>query len=232
MSYSSLIKESIRKYPELKIIDAKKIYKEKFNHMPELAFYKTVSRMAESDEIKRITKGIYCIPKTSRFGIVLSADNDILSHYIGEKKNKGVVVGYQLFKKYRLTTQVPKRIEIYSNVIMQEKRNVGNVYIRKAGIRFDPSTIKMIEMLEILQAYSSIEELNKVNLIKFLETAVNQYNEKIVGKILINIKYKKSTLASLKNVLDYYDIDNNLEKYLNGTSRYNSIEMETLNDFT
>jgi hypothetical protein len=228
VKYSNIIKEDIEKYSALKIIDAKKMYREKFNHIPELAFYKTLSRMADNDEIKRITKGIYCKPKVSRFGTVISSEKEIMEYFLGEKKNKGVVIGYQLFYKYRLTTQVSKAIEMYSNIVVQEKRVVGSVTVYKIDIRLDTKLIKMIELMEILQGYRGIEELNFMNLIKFVESAVHQFDEKTVDKIVKSIKYKKRTLASLKNVLDYYKIDNSIDKYLNGTSKYDAIIMEEL----
>jgi len=51
VSYAMMIKENIRKYPELKIIDAHKLYKEKFNNISEQAFYQTFSRMVKAGEI-------------------------------------------------------------------------------------------------------------------------------------------------------------------------------------
>ena len=118
MSYAMMIRENVGKYPELKIIDAHKLYKEKFNTISEKAFYKTFSRMAKAGEIKRIAKGIYCIPKKGKFGVTISGEKDILEYYLGSKNSKGVVVGYRMYNKYKLTTQVSKDIEIYSNVTL------------------------------------------------------------------------------------------------------------------
>lgn len=232
MSYSSMVMENVRQYSKLKIIDTQKIYKEKFNKFPELTFYKAISRMAEIGEIERISKGIYCIPKKGRFGNVISNEKNILEYFLGVKNNKGVVIGYQLFVKYGLTTQVAKVIEAYSSVITQKQRSVRNVLVRKAKLNFDITTIKLIELLEVLQEYKNIEDLNKMNFIKFIEKRIKYYDEKTVKRVINTISYKKSTLASLKNILKFYNVENTIDEYLSGTSKYNTINMEEFHEIT
>jgi len=224
--------EDVRQYPELKIIDTQKIHKQKFNEIPESAFYKAVSRLAKSGEIERISKGIYCKPKKGRFGITISNERNILSYFLGEKKNKGVVIGYRLFNKYGLTTQISKTIELYSRVITQKKRTVRNILVHKSNLRFDTTTIKLIELLEILQEYKNIEDFNTNNFIKFIEEAVKYYDERTVERIIKSISYKKSTLASLRNVLEFFGLENTIDEYLNGTSKYNAINMEEIYEST
>lgn len=232
MSYSSRVMEDVRQYSELKIIDTQKIHKQKFNEIPEPAFYKAVSRLAKAGEIERISKGIYCKPKKGRFGTTISNEKNILSYFLGEKKNKGVVIGYRLFNKYGLTTQISKTIELYSRVITQEKRTVRNILVHKSNLRFDTTTIKLIELLEILQEYKNIEDFNTNNFIKFIEEAVKYYDERTVERIIKSISYKKSTLASLRNVLEFFDLENTIDEYLNGTSKYNAINMEEIYEST
>lgn len=232
MSYSSLIMESVEKYPELKIIDAQKVYKEKFSAIPEQAFYQTVSRMAKSGEIIRITKGIYCKPRISRFGTIISTENNILEYYLGRNQNEGVVVGYRMYNKYGLTTQISKGVELYSNIVLQEKRQIRNVLILKADLKYDAAAKRMIELLEVLENYKKIEDLNRSNLKEFIKISVEYYEEKILKKILKEIGYKKSTLASLKSVLDSFSIKNTIDNYLNGTSKYDILKMEELYETT
>ena len=53
MRSSALIVETVKKYPELEIIDAQKLYKDKFSKVSEQAFYKTISRLSQSGEVTR-----------------------------------------------------------------------------------------------------------------------------------------------------------------------------------
>lgn len=232
MRYTDRVINSVKSYPELKIIDTQKLYSEKLSEMPEPTFYKVVSRMAEKGELQRLTKGIYCKPKQGRFGVVISNEKNILEYYLGEKGNQGVIIGYQLFNKYGLTTQISKVVEVYSRNISQNNKTIKNVKARKVNLKFDSITIKMIEFLEILQEYMNIEDLNKKRFIKYLEETVKYYDEQVIEKILNSMNYKKGTIASLKNVLDYYSVNNNLAKHLNGTSKYKALTLEELYDST
>lgn len=230
MSYTSVIKESVGNYPVLKIIDAQKVYNDKFKAIPEQAFYQTVSRMAKSGEIIRITKGIYCKPKISRFGTMISTEENILEYFLGKNQNEGIVIGYRMYNKYGLTTQISKSVELYTNLQLQERRQIKNVLGLKVDLKFNDATKRMIELLEVLENHKKIEDLNKSNLIKFIKISVDCYDEEIITKILKEIRYKKSTLASLKSILDSYSIKNMIGNYLNGTSKYDVINMEELNE--
>ena len=232
MSYASVIMESMNKYPELRIIDTKKIYKEKFSYVPEPAFHKAVSRMTKNGDILRIGKGVYCKPKKGRFGTVASSESDILEHYLGKGKNKGVIVGYKMYNRYGLTTQISKTAEVYSKVSLEDKKTVKNVLVQRINLDFNEKTIKMIELLEVLQNYRRIEDLSIHAVKAFIEDSVRYYDNGILKKLMDKIGYKKSTLASLKNVLDFYNIENDISLYLNGTSKYNPLRMEELNDIT
>lgn len=232
MRYTDRIINSVKGYPELKIIDTQKLYSEKFANIPEPTFHKVVSRMTAKGELQRLTKGIYCKPKQGRFGKVLSSEKNILEYYLGERGNQGVIIGYQLFNKYGLTTQISKVVEAYSKIITQNNKTIKNVKARKINLKLDSITIKMIELLEILQEYMNIEDLNKKNFIKYLGETTKYYDEQVIDKVLNSMNYKKSTIASLKNVLDYYGVNNNLSKYLNGTSKYKALTMEELYDST
>jgi hypothetical protein len=223
-----MVLDSINQFPELKIIDVQQVYKRKFKGVPEQAFYKAISRMAQNGEIERLTKGIYCKPKKGRFGNIVSSEKHILEHYLGENMKTGVVIGYRMYNKYKLTTQVSKSVEVYSNMSEHEIKKIENVEIIKVNVRFDDTTKKMIELLHFLENMNQIEDLSMDNVKIFIENAIVYYNEKTLEKLIKSIGYKKSTLASLKNILDYFNISHTVEKYLNGTSKYKSITMEDI----
>ena len=53
-----------------------------------------------------------------------------------------------------------------------------------------------------------------------------------MGKVLKIINYKKSTISSLENLLNYFGIKNNLNNYLSSLSKYNHIDMERIYELT
>lgn len=124
MSYSTMVKEKINKYSELEIIDTQKIYTSKLKNIPEQTYYKIISRMTKNGELERLTKGIYCKPGIGRYGRMVSSEKHILEHYLGANGRDGVIVGYRMYNKYKLTTQISKVIQVYSNVSEQEKKKL------------------------------------------------------------------------------------------------------------
>lgn len=228
MNYSQVIAKELIEFKPKEIIISNRLYKEKFKYISEPTFYKVLSRLVACGELVRLSNGIYCKPKNGKFNKVIANEKDIIEYYIGKQKNKGVVTGYRLFNKYQLTTQVSKTIDILSTITSREKSVIMNATIKKIDLRLNQAIIEMIEFLEILQNYKKIEEISYLNLCKYFERTINNYNEEIVEKILKKIKYKKSTIASLVNILNYYKIDTRINEHLNGISNYKSIEMEKI----
>ena len=232
MSFSSAIIDALREFPELKLIDAQKLHQEKLEDIPETTFYKTLSRLTENDKLVRLTKGIYCKPKKGRFGKIVSSEKNLLEYYLGESKDKGVIVGYRLFNNRGLTTQVSKTVKLYSNNVVQQEKNIKNLTILKAELRFNSTTKKMVELLEVLQEHKKIEDLNLNKFMSFIEDAVKYYDEKTIARVLKTFSYKKSTIASLGKTLDFFKVEHGLKKYLSGTSKYDELRIEELYEST
>ena len=106
----------IKEYTENELIFASRVYQEKLsNEMNEAAYYQMLSRMCKDGSITRITKGIYCRPKFSKFGTIPPSESEIVRSFT--ENGQGVVVGYSLYNALKLTTQVPKRVSVYSSLI-------------------------------------------------------------------------------------------------------------------
>ena len=228
MKYTQVIFKEIMKYKTKEIIVANQLYKEKFKYISEPTYYKVLSRLEFSGALVRISKGIYCKPEEGKFQKIIANEKNIIEYYIGKNENKGVFSGYRLFSKYKMTTQVSKNIELLSTISTNEKTTIKNISIKKINLKLNQRTIKMVEFLEILQNYMRIEELNYKKFCEYIKISVNNYNEETVKEILKSVKYKKSTIASLVNVLNFYKIETKLNESLNGTSKYKSVEMEKM----
>ncbi len=220
------IEKIVCNYPKLKLIDINKIYYENFSDMSEHAYHKGISRLKKAKKIAHIGKSIYCVPKHTKYGIIISGEKEIIDYYLS--KNSGVIVGYKLYNKYGITTQVSKNVKMYSNKLYENKKTVANVSIKIADIKFTKSIILMIELLEILENYNNIEDINYKMLGLSLKYFIENYNEKSFNTVNKHIKYKKSTLASLKHLLDFHGIKNTIEKNLRKTSKYKIIDLEKI----
>ena len=225
------IKYELSKYKENEIIFASKLYKEKlYNKVSEASFYKTLERMTKNKEIEKLSKGIYYFPLKSKYGLVPIKDEEII--LIFTKNNEGMEVGYSLYNRLNLTTQVSKKRKVYSCNLENDIKNIRNIEIKNYQIEFNKKYKQTIEMFEVLQNFNKIEDLNYKSFYEYAREYTNVYNEKIVDQVIKTMKYKKSTISFLNNILDYFNVDNNLNKYLSSLSKYNHKTMEEIYEFT
>jgi len=230
MNYNSEVMKQINLFEPNEIIVSRKLYREKLSLVPELTFFKVLERMVKDNKLTRISKGIYCRPKASRFGVIKSSEKEIVEYYIGENNKSGLVIGYSLYNKYGLTTQISKKIELYSNLIPEQKKVIQNILINCANIVFTDSVVKAIEAFEILQNYNEIEDLNNAKLREYFKGFVQNYDDTAANQVLTHMHYKKRTIAFLENILEYYKIENTLYNYLSRTSVYKIPKMEKIYD--
>ena len=219
MSYNNEIEKRIEQFNPNEIIIARKLFSEELSGIPEVTFFKVLERMVKQNILVRISKGVYCKPKKTRFGVITTSENEIIRYFTGNSKN-GMVIGYRLYNREGLTTQVAKTAELYSNLITEEKKTVKNVTILKLNMKLEEPKVKIIETLEILQNYQHIEDLNDLAVASYLQNAATEYVNEAAKEVLSSIKYKKRTIAFLEMVLNYFGVKNTLSKYLSGTSRY------------
>ncbi|WP_018704757.1 DUF6088 family protein [Anaeromusa acidaminophila] len=226
MSATQCVLQYVEKMPALAIIIARELYMKNFFDMTEAAFLKSLERLSKDGKIARISKGIYCKPKMTRFGMILVGEKEIVQYFLGENNKYGFETGYKLYNKYKLTTQISKKIEIYSMKSNVAQGTVKNVNVKRLDSFYKPHMLSTIEFMEILENYHEIEDLNQKSFAAYCGYAVKEFDEKIFEQAYKKLSYKKRTIAFLKQLLDFYGIRNGLKKYLNGTSRYRTPRME------
>jgi hypothetical protein len=225
-SKAAEIKNTFDMLPANTLINVSDLYSRKFADIPVKTYYKVLERMTNRNSLVRLTKGYYYCPKKTRFGTVPISENEITAYFTDH--NKGVVIGYSMYNRYGLTTQIGKKIYILSNAVNEKKKNIGNVSVEKAGVNINDSTKTILEVLDVLQNYSKIEDMNHSMLASFLTVFSECYSDSAATYVLDHRKYKKRTIAFMKAVLDYQGIRNTLGKYLSDLSNYEVPEMEEI----
>ena len=71
-----------------------------------------------------------------------------------------------------------------------------------------------------MQNYYDIEQLNKPKFARFAKQFALNYSDEAAVYVLEHMKYKKSTIAFMKKVLDMYKVENSLQQYLSYASSY------------
>lgn len=227
MERNNALKNVLNLIAANEMIEASRLYCERFNTtMSEAAFYKALERLVKANYLIKISKGLYARPEISKYGIVPPSEEEIIANYISN--SKGVVVGYQLYNSLNITTQISKNVKIYCNAIDKMTKRLGNVFIELKKLTFNEEVKKVIEMLEVLNNFNTIQELNYKGFILLCEKFYEQYDEEVTKIVLSEIRYSKSTIAFLRNILNYYGVKNTLNEKLSAFSTYNYPSMEKI----
>ena len=228
MNYNSAVTKEINQFAPNEIIVARKLYQEKLAFVPEATYFKVLGRIMKEHKLARISKGVYCRPKATRFGIVAGNENETIRHYTGEGNEFGVVVGYKLYNKYGLTTQISRTTEIYSSLISEKKKVIENILIRQISLPLNQSKVAVIEALEIMQNYKKLEDISAAGFKAYLTMFASRYDNMAALEVLSRMNYQKRTIAFMRMVLEYFNVKNTLSIYLAATSNYKTPKMDEI----
>ena len=202
MTGAQIITQTMEQFPENELIFASKLYADQLcKAVSEETYYQTLGRMC----------------KTSKYGIVPPSQKEIVAAFT--EPDKGTVVGYSLYNSLKLTTQVAKTVEVFSSEIEQRTKNISNVLLQFCNLVYTPEVKGMIHMLEVLQNFGEIQDLNYHQFITFCEK---------FAQVLQKMRYQKKTISFLRNILNHYGVENNLNKYLSALSEYKHPTMEEI----
>lgn len=227
MTSNMIIKEALEQFSENELIFASKLYREELSgKITETAYYKALERMCKSGELVKIAKGTYHLPKITKYGVVPPSEKEIVSEFT--ENETGTIIGYSLYNALNLTTQIPKTITIMSSALEGFTKSIRNITIQRVDIEYTEPVENMIHCLEVLQNFSNIQDINYYEFFKYTEEFSKTYTDKTFQEVISSIKYKKSTIAFLREVLRYYNCDNNLNEYLSELSEYKHPKMEEI----
>ena len=93
MNAREQMEELFSQYSENELIFASKLYAEVFaDTISESVYYQTLSRMCKRGYLHRLSKGVYCRPEKTRFGLVLPSESKITETFT--EKEQGVILAY------------------------------------------------------------------------------------------------------------------------------------------
>lgn len=227
MKNKNAIIQEFYNVPSGALVMTGKLYREKFApEMSEAAFMQAISRLCRNGEIERVSKGVYCRPKKTRFGTVLPSEREIVDLFT--TGSNGVLVGYGLYNALGVTTQIAKRQTAYSSVTDEQLKQIGNVVIKKYELEYTSEIKSVIRIMELLHHYKEIQDVNYSAMINVTRIFAAEYNEEAFETVQKTIGYPKWTVAFLREVLNYHRTPNNLGRYLSALTNYQIPKMEEL----
>lgn len=227
MTATEYLKKSLSELNTNELFFAAQLYRaELSNQMSEQAYYKALERMVRSGALCKAAKGVYYIPNLSKFGIVPLSEAQIVTTFT--QNEAGMETGYTLYRKLNLTTQVGKNVEIYSNRLDSQSKNIGNIHIKKVNLKFTDNMRLLIAGMEVMQHYTTIQDFNIHAFTDLSEKFAQAFSEELFQTLLHEIRYKKSTLAFAARILNYFGIQNSINQHLSALSKYRIPKMEDI----
>lgn len=227
MKSNPVVKNALAEFKENELIVASKLYREKLSsQIGEAAYYKTLQRMCEAGELVKIAKGTYHLPKVSKYGIVPPSEKEIISAFT--ENGTGTVVGYSLYNALNLTTQISKTVTVMSSAIEGSTKTIRNVVVHQVPLEFSREITNMVHGLEVLQNFNTIQDVNYSAFLAYTKQLAESYSTSAFEKIVSAKTYKKSTISFLREILNYYKVQHNLNNHLSTLSEYKHPKMEEL----
>lgn len=221
------VKELFLKQPVNTIFYAAQLYNEIATSVSEQNYYKILERMKKDKSVINIGKGLYYVPSKTKYGYKVLSEAEIIEQIVGN--NSYYEIGYGLYNKKKLTTQIPKQRIFFVSNIKGNQLKIKNIIFYKKTLNYEDIRIKKnFEMLEILQNFQEIQDINYAYFHEFLKKYLEKFDEEALDCLLAQETYKKSTLAFLKEILNKNNIQNNIDKHLSSLSKY-KIPQEAIN---
>ena len=166
-------------------------------------FRQQIKTLADAGKIVRYEKGIYYIPKKTRFNSSAGPTPETVAKYkyiSRGGKTDGYYSGSTFANIIGLSLQVPMKKEIVSNNIAAIVREVligkQSFIVRKTNVPISDENVKVLQLLELLK-----------NLDSYLDSDYDEAREKL----------KKYSLA---NHITRDDVDRYIRRYPDSTFRY------------
>ena len=227
MKQNQIIEATVLNCLPNELIFASQLFNEQLSELvSETAYYKTLERLCKSGKLSKLSKGTYYIPRMSSFGVVPISDREIVASFT--KNGTGTVVGYSLYNRLGLTTQISKTITVLSSLLETQTKRINNIVVRYSPLQFSDDVTRMVQALDVLQNVYQIEDINYSVLLQYCSTIAKNYDQSVLEEVLSKQRYSKSTIAFLQEILNFYEKENGLNRYLSSLSNYKFPKMEEL----
>ncbi|MCD4818149.1 MAG: DUF6088 family protein [Candidatus Cloacimonetes bacterium] len=188
---------------------------------------KAIERFIKKGIIKRVSTGIFYIPKKSVFGELKPREEELIKPYLLNRKGKRIayITGTSLYNKMGLTTQIPRIIKIAS----RDKRiYISNENIKATAIKsyvdVTDQNYYLLQVLDALKDFKKIPNLNIQSALVILINIISRLSKEEINKLIkYVISYPPRVIAFLGALLEKIDASINLNllrENLNPLSNY------------
>jgi len=172
--------------------------KEHFSMIPPKTFYKILNRLEDEGVLIKESHGVYSIPLDPQASPELH--DQVIKYFC--RGGHGMIVGYRWYNEIGITPHQEKKIEIYSNRMDTETKNIGSHHLEKISIdKFDKPIMAVIYALELIEKGTSIIELDFVKWDSIINAYLQEFSIIAFEEVITHKEYKYSTICTLSNKL-------------------------------
>lgn len=182
--------------------------------------FQELYRLEENDVLSKVSKGIYLVNKKSTISNKNKpiSHRDVIQYYT--RKSSGFTIGYNLYNRTNISTQISKTTKILTTRLKKETRTINLITVIKLNTTLNDKTREIIETLEIIENSDTIQDFNSKAFLIYMTNFVKKYDRDIMIQILNDLNYKKQTIYNLDKILNEFGKDSGLDIFLSKTIKY------------
>lgn len=173
-----------------------------------------LSRLSKKGVIKRLTKGKYYIPKSSKFGALGPNESVVLDQVL--KANGGYIAGPTALNRLGVTSQVPAQVTI-RGARSTRKLKIGNLTLNLIGRGNADANYRQSELTDVLEAIRLIKKTpdGKLDMtLKRVSQSIKNMDNGVIEQLVKLAKNERPYVQALLGAL--------MER--NGISRYQELK--------
>jgi hypothetical protein len=189
---------------------------------------KSLERLQKKGLIKKVSKGVFYIPRKTIFGELGPDSSSILERYLFENgKRVAYETGFSLYNKLGLTSQMAFKIKIATknNPI---KINIGSLQVSsvKSYVDITNNNYKLLGYLDALKNIKSIPDCSISQAVKRMSFIINDLTPKEKNEIIqYALFYPARTIGLLGAILENLNLNINLTELKNSLNPLTKINL-------
>ena len=225
MTLSSQIQIKITKFPEGETFGYADLDIDKKDFF---SAAKSLERLQKKGTIKKVSKGVFYVPRKTIFGEVGPDSNRILERYLFKNgKRIAYETGYSLFNSLGLTTQMAFKIKIATknNPI---KINTGSLQVSsvKSYVEVTNKNYKLLGYLDALKEIKNIPDCSVSQAVKRMSYLINDLTPKEKNELIKYASYYPArTIGLLGAILENSNLNLNLTELQNKLNPLTKIKL-------
>ena len=189
---------------------------------------KALERLQKKGIIRKVSKGVFYIPRKTIFGELGPDSNDILDRYIyKDGKRVAYVTGFSLYNKLGLTTQMAFKIKIATkkNSI---KINQGTLQVSSVKSYMDVTdqNYQLLGFLDALKDVKSIPDCSVLQAVKRMTYIIKALSNKEQNELVrYALYYPARTRALLGAIVENLNLKIDLKELKNSLNPLTKIKL-------